>query len=428
MSLTLKKVAQLIRRGDPGRYLDGGTNGVKGLYLIVRNKRAAHYELRFQLHERGHWMGLGSARDFSLNEARIRARKGRQRLADGEDPLVVRRAERAAKAAAAATVKTFKECAAAYIQQHQVGWKSAKHGQTWQTSLQEYVFPKIGEMDVAAIGRQHVLQILEQPVKAALGYPSGQFWQARAVTADRTRTRIKLILDWAKARGYRVGDNPAAAELIKQALPKTIDIAPVQHHPALPYEQVPQFIQSLRQREGVGPQALEFLILTGARAGEVLGATWGEINLQAKEWVIPASRMKNGNEHRVPLSQPAVDLLRRLHTENSNPFVFVGLRQQRLSEATMGRLLRDRLGGTERGATVHGFRSSFSTWAHEQTAQPEIVIEMALSHTPGDETVKAYRRTDLLNKRRQLMEQWSRFCMSPPAKVGGDVIALRGTQ
>src|SRR5690242_17639027 len=334
MSLTLKKVARLMRLGEPGRHLDGGTNGVKGLYLIVRNKRAAHYEFRFQLHERGHWMGLGSARDFNLNEARNRARKERQRLADGDNPLAVRRAERAAKAAAAATVKTFKECAAAYIQQHQVGWKSAKHGQTWQTSLQEYVFPKIGEMDVAAIGRQHVLEVLEQKVDAQLGYPSGPFWQARTVTADRTRTRIKLILDWALVRGYRSVDNPARSELIKQALPKPTNVAPVQHHPALPYQQVPQFIQTMRQREGVGPRALEFLILTAVRAGEVLGAKWDEINLETREWIIPEGRMKNGREHRVPLSAAAIDLLRGLPREPGNPFIFVGARQQRLSEAT----------------------------------------------------------------------------------------------
>jgi integrase len=423
MSLTVKKVAKLMRRGEPGRYLDGGANGVKGLYLIVQNKRAAHYELRFQLRERGHWMGLGSARDFNLNEARGRARRERQRLADGDNPLAVRRAERAAKAAAAATAKTFKECAAAYIQQHQAGWKSAKHGQTWLSSLQDYVFPKIGAMDVAAIDRQQELQVLEQPVQGRWGYPAGPSWQARPVTADRTRTRMKLILDWALVRGYRSGDNPARSELIKQALPKPTNVAPVQHHPALPYQQIPQFLQTLRQREGVGPRALEFLILTAARAGEVLGATWDELNLETKEWVIREGRMKNAREHRAPLSAAAIDLLRGLHREAGNPFVFIGTRQQRLSEATMGRLLRDRLGG---GATVHGFRSSFADWSHEQTAQPNHVIEMALSHSVGTAVEKAYRRTDLFAKRRQLMEQWSRYCTSSPqASAPGNVVKLR---
>jgi integrase len=427
MSLTVKKVAKLTRRGEPGRYLDGGANGVKGLYLIVQNKKAAHYECRYQLRGRGHWMGLGSARDFSLEEARERARKERQRLADGDDPLQLRRAERAAKAAAAATEKTFKECATAYIQQHQAGWKSAKHGQTWLTTLQDYAFPKIGAMDVAAIDRQHILQILEQPVRAALGFPAGPFWQARAVTADRVRTRIKLILDWAKVRGYRSGDNPASAELIKQALPKPTAVAPVRHHAGLPYQQIPQFIQTLRQREGIGPRALEFLILTAARAGEVLGATWDEINLETKEWIIPEGRMKNAKEHRVPLSAAALELLRALPREAANPFLFVGMRQQRLSEATMGRLLRDRLGGGGGGATVHGFRSSFSDWAHERTASPAHVIEMALSHSVGTAVEKAYRRTDLFAKRRQLMEGWSKFCATP-AKPIGEVVAIRGAR
>ena len=179
----------------------------------------------------------------------------------------------------------------------------------------------------------------------------------------------------------------------------------------------------MRQREGVGPRALEFLILSAARAGEVLGATWNEINLETEEWIIPEGRMKNGKEHRVPLSAPAIELLRGLPREAANPFIFVGTRQQRLSEATMGRLLRDRLGSF--GATVHGFRSSFADFAHEQTALPNHVIEMALSHSVGTAVEKAYRRTDLLAKRRQLMEQWARFCMAAPTKVGGDVVALR---
>jgi integrase len=423
MALTVKKVAKLIRRGVPGRYLDGGGTGVRGLYLCIGGPRNAHYELRFQLRGRGRWMGLGSAFDFSLTEARERARKERQRLHDKDDPLEARRAERAAKAAAAASTKTFRECADAYIQQHQAGWKSAKHGQTWQLSLRDYVFPKIGAMNVAAIDRQHVLQVLEQPVQAALGYPAGPFWLSRSVTADRVRTRIKLILDWAKVRGYRTGDNPASGELIKQALPKPTNVAPVRHHAALPYQQIPQFIQTLRQRAGVGPRALEFLILTAARAGEVLGATWDEVDEANKVWTISAERMKASKEHRVPLSDPALALLRGLPREHGNGHVFIGARQSRLSEATMGRLLRDRLGG---GATVHGFRSSFSDWSHEQTAQPNHVIEMALSHSVGTAVEKAYRRTDLFAKRRTLMEAWARFCTTPtPRRETGKVTPIR---
>jgi integrase len=410
MSLTVKKVSKLMRRGVAGRYLDGGA-GVRGLYLIVGGENNAHWELRYQLHGRGHWMGLGSAKDFSLSEARDRARKERQRLHDKDDPLAARRAVRAAKAAAAASTKTFKECADAYIAAHRSGWKSAKHGHTWISTLATYVHPKLANLDVAAVNRARVLDVLEQKVEAQLGYPAGPFWQARPVTADRVRLRIELILNWAAARGYRSGDNPARWEDLKHILPPPAKVAPVKHHAAVPYSDIPALLVELRRREGIGARALEFLILTAARAGEVLGATWDEIDLDQKLWIIPSARMKGGREHRVPLSAPAIDLLGGLPREDGNAFVFVGARQPRLSEATMGRLFRDRL---HRSETIHGFRSSFSDWAHEQTAQPNHVIEMALSHSIGTAVEKAYRRTDLFAKRARLMSDWAKYCMSPP--------------
>jgi integrase len=426
MSLTVKKVSKLMRRGVAGRYLDGG-NGVRGLYLIVGGKANAHWELRYELHGRGHWMGLGSAKDFSLNEARDRARRERQRLADGDDPLQLRRAERAAKAMAAAATKTFKEAAEAYITAHSSSWKSAKHGQQWRNSLQTYVYPKLATLDVAAIDRARVLDVLEQKVDAALGYPAGPFWQTRSVTADRVRLRMELILSWASARGYRSGENPAAWEHLQHILPAATKVAPPKHHKAVPYPEIPALLLELRRHVGIGPKALEFLILTAARAGEVLGATWDEIDLEQKLWTVPAARMKAHREHRVPLSTAAVDLLRELPRENGNAFVFVGARQPRLSEATMGRLFRDRLHRTE---TIHGFRSSFADWAHEQTAQPAHVIEMALSHSVGTAVEKAYRRTDLFAKRRQLMEQWSRYCTTPTkaAAEAAAVVPIRAQQ
>jgi integrase len=422
MSLTVKKVAKLMRRGVAGRYLDGGSTGVRGLYLIVGGKSNAHWELRYQQREVGHWMGLGSARDFTLTEARERARKERQRLHDGDDPLVLRRAERAAKAAAAASTRTFKQCAEGYIAAHSSAWKSAKHGQQWLASLQTYVFPKLANVDVAAIDRGRVLDVLEQKVEAQLGHPAGSFWQARSVTAGRVRLRIELILSWATARGYRNGENPAAWEHLRHILPAPAKVAPLEHHAAVPHGEVPGLLIELRKRDGVGPRALEFLILTAARAGEVLGATWSEIDLDQKIWTVPAERMKGHKEHRAPLSAAAVALLRGLPHERDNPHVFIGMRQPKLSEATMGRLFRDRL---HRSETIHGFRSSFADWAHEQTAQPNHVIEMALSHSVGTAVEKAYRRTDLFAKRRQLMEQWGKYCTTAPVRRAATVTPLR---
>jgi integrase len=426
MSLTVKKVAKLMRRGVEGRYLDGGSTGVRGLYLIVASRTSSHWELRYQQREVGHWMGLGSARDFTLNEARDRARKERQRLTDGDDPLVVRRAERAAKAAAAATIKTFKWCADAYIAANSSAWKSAKHEQQWSASLRTYVLPKLGALDVAAVDRARVLDVLEQKVPAQLGHPAGSFWHVRPVTASRVRLRTELILSWASARGYRNGENPAAWEHLRHTLPAPAKVAPPKHHAALPYGEIPALLVELRKREGVGPRALEFLILTAARAGEVLGAVWSEIDLDQKVWTVPAERMKGGKPHKVPLSAAAIAVLRGLPRERDNPHVFIGMRQPKLSEATMGRLFRDRLHRTE---TIHGCRSSFADWAHEQTAQPAHVIEMALAHAVGNAVEQAYRRTDLFAKRRQLMEQWGKYCAAPTKAVrdGTNVRTLRPT-
>ena len=426
--LTSKRAAKLMRRGEIGRYSDSGPSGQRGLYLVIGGKANAHWSLRYQLQSRGHWMGLGSARDFSLSEARERARKERQRLADGDDPLQMKRAERAAKLAAAATRKTFKECALDFLQQHRDKWKSAKHGKQWLTSLETYVFPKIGGLDVGAIGRPHILSVLEQKVEAQLGYPAGQFWQVRTTSADRTRNRVELILNFAAARGYRTGENPARWEDLKHILPQPSKLNTVKHHTAVPYADLPALFAELRRREGVGPRALEFLILTAARTGEVLDAKWSEIDFREKIWTVPAERMKGGREHRVPLSNAAVDLLRDLCREEGNEHIFIGARQPRLSDTALSEVLKQ-LGRAE---TVHGFRSSFSDWAHERTAHSNHTIEISLAHTIGSEAEKAYRRGEMLAKRRQLMEAWAKFCTSgtPARKAAEDhkVVGIGGAR
>jgi integrase len=418
MNLTVKRIAKLLRNGQPGRHRDGE---VRGLYLCIGGKRNANWQLRYELHRRAHWMGLGSAFEFSLKDARERANKHRQQLADGNDPLQLKRAERAAKAATALSVKTFKQCAEDFIETHQSKWKSAKHGAQWKSSLATHVYPKIGNLDVRDIGRPHILNILEQKIEAQLGHPAGQFWKVRTVSADRVRNRIELILNFAAARGYRNGDNPARWEDLKHILPQPAKVAPVEHHAAMPYAAVPTVVAELRRREGVAARALEFLILTAARTGEVLNATWNEIDLEDKVWIIPAERMKGGAEHRVLLSPQCITLLRGLYREDGNPYLFIGQRQLRLSDTALSVTL-ERLGRDE---TVHGFRSSFSDWAHERTSHSDHTIEISLAHKVGNKVEQAYRRGAMFDKRRRLMADWARYCTTAPAQRSATVTTLR---
>jgi integrase len=417
--VTVKKVDKLIRHGAAGAHLDD-----RNLYLVVNSPNAAHWELRYQLDGKSHQMGLGSARNFSLEEARARARAARQSLDDGIDPLAARRGERAAAKAEAGKLFTFAEAARGFLKQHEAKWGNARHAVQWHNTLAEYVLPILGPLSVAAIDVPLVLRVLEQKLEAGRGYEADSFWKTRTETASRVRSRIESVLDWATARGYRSGDNPAAWKTIGKVLPPKSKTK-IEHHPALPYDQLPAFMAELRQREGTAASALIFTILTAARSGEVLGARWPEIDLEKGVWTVPAGRMKASREHRVPLSQAAVKLLRDLPTEQGNDFVFVGPRAGGLSDPSMAALL-GRMGRAD--VTVHGFRSCFRDWAAEQTAFPHDVVEMALAHTVGSKVEVAYKRTDLFEKRRKLMAAWATFCASPPAraeKEGAEVVALR---
>lgn len=431
MSLTVKKVAKLVRRGEPGRFLDSGSTGVRGLHLCVGGKRNASWGLRYQLNGTAHWLGLGSARDISLDKARLKAKEAREKLVEKINPLVLRRQEQAARKdeqakamLAAARLTTFKECAEDFIVKRQAEWKSARHGAEWHRTLKSFVYPIIGQMNVADIERPDILRVLEQEVAAKRRGAAGKFWNVRTVSADRVRSRIELILDFAVARGHRAPSiNPAAwSQLQFAGLATPSKAAPVKHHAAIDVE-VPSVVAALRRHEGVAARALLFTILTAARSGEVLDATWDEIDLAQKMWTIPAVRMKGNREHRVPLSPQAVAVLRDAYREAGNDFVFIGSNQPRLSHSTMGKML-DRLGRSE---TVHGFRSSFANWAHEQTAHSNHTIEGALAHVVGDATERAYRRTDLFNKRRQLMEQWGKYCTMAPRRAAGNVTPIRAS-
>jgi integrase len=415
MALTVKGVAKLIREGVPGRHTDG-VGGVRGLMLCVEGKTSAHWLLRYQRGKKVRHMGLGSARDLSLAAARQKASHQRERIAQDIDPLELKRKERDAQREADAKRLTFRQAAERYHGAHAAGWTSAMYADEFLASLERWAYPHIGNLDVAAIDKDAVLKVLEQQLRTG----GGSFWIKRAITADRVRNRIERVLDFAAVRGFRSGDNPARWRgYLEEALQAPRKVAPVKHLHALPYAEVPQLIANMDA--SVSAQALRFVILTAARVGEALGAKWEEIDLEAAEWVIPASRMKSRREHRVPLSPRTLELLRSLYREQDNPFVFIGTRPgTAVTQATVLQALRRLVPDV----TVHGFRSAFSTWAHERTAFSNHVIELSLAHSVGTQVERSYRRTDLAEQRRKLLEAWATY-LSKPAPAGATVTPLR---
>jgi integrase len=395
MALTVNGIAKLI---EPGRYGDG-----HGLYLQVISPGNRSWILRYARGGRERWMGLGPLHAFALKEARERARKARQQLADGIDPLEARKTERAKQAADAAKVVTFKEAAQQYFDQHERKWRNAKHRAQFISTLRQYAFPVMGALPVAAIDTGIVLKVVE-PI-----------WQDKTETANRVRGRIEAVLDWATVRGYRTGDNPARWKgHLGEVLPARGQIAKVQHHRALPFADVPGFLTDIAARDGMGARALEFLIHVAARSGEVIGAKWDEIDLEEKIWIVPAGRMKGHREHRVPLTDSVLKILKALPREAE--FVFPGGRGgASVSNMAMAQLLK-RMGRLD--ITVHGFRSAFRDWAAERTTFANFVVEKAMAHVVGDKVEAAYRRGDLFDKRRRLMEAWSAFCCT--AKPAAD--------
>jgi integrase len=424
LTLTLKKVRDLLTAGVPGPYFDGD-----GLYLTVSGKNTGFWLRRYQLRGKQREMSIGPVRAYDLAQARDKNREVSRLLAEKLDPLDLRRADHRAKAEAAAAaqaVVTFRQVAERYLQDNQAGWRNVQHGKQWLQSLRDYVYPAIGTMPVDKVDVPAVLKVLEQSVPAAKGRPAGKFWEVRHITADRTRNRIELILNYAKARGHRTGDNPAALDVIRHALPPRSKLTTVKNYPAAPYQEIPTIFAELQQREGVAPKALAFLILTCARVDEIVGARWDEIDLKEKLWTVPAARMKSHREHKVPLSEPAIALLQNLPTEDGNPHLFIGLFRPALSRNALNAVLQ-RIGRSD--ITVHGFRSSFRDWAAEQTNFPSEIAEMALSHQVGSDVERRYRRTTLLDHRRRLLEQWAAFCTAAPMmeKVG-KVVPMHGRQ
>jgi integrase len=383
----------------PGIYPDGG-----GLCLqVAAGKKGIgkSWVLRYSHRGKARAMGLGAYPRLSLADARDRRDWARGVLNARGDPITEREREREAKQLAEAQRMTFGQCAAAYIAAHEASWRNPKHRQQWSNTLALYANPIIGDLPVDQVDVGFVMRVLE-PI-----------WSTKPETASRLRGRIEAVLDWARVRGYRQGENPARWKgNLDHLLPAKGKISVVKHHEALDYREMADFMEELRARDGIAARALEFAILTAARTGEVIGATWGEIDIDAKLWTVPGSRMKSCREHRVPLSDAAVVMLNTMPRFSIDPRVFP------ISNMGMPMLLR-RMGRGE--LTVHGFRSTFRDWAGDMTAFQREVVEAALAHTVGDKAEQAYRRGDALEKRRKLMDAWASFCAKPQS---AKIIAL----
>lgn len=406
-ALTAREVATIK---SPGRYADGA-----GLYLQVSPRVGSEgvtksWLFRFTFNARPKQMGLGSLNTVSLSEARDAALAVRKMVQAGIDPIVNRQTEKAASAAKVDLPETFQDFAQEYIRLNGEGWKNDKHRQQWGNTLATYAYPVIGSIHVRDVSKAHVLQILK-PI-----------WREKTETARRVRSRIETIMDMAIAADARETENPARLGVLKFLLPNQGKRPQVKHHPAVPYAEIGVFMSKLRKRDELSAKALEFVILTGGRTAEVINATWDEINLDIAEWNIPGERMKSGRPHRVPLTKEALSILDALPVIDRNPHLFPGERQGRpFSNMAMLKLI-DRMGFGD--FTVHGFRTTFRTWAAEQTSYPREVAEAAISHGNPDKVEAAYQRGDFFHKRRKLMEAWTAYCGSVPT-VGGNVTPIR---
>ena len=406
-----KKVANAltplqVKNAKPGRHVDGN-----GLHLLVKTSGARSWVLRYSLQGKTRDIGLSRCpealvlleqsgrEELSLAQARDLAAIYRLKVRAGIDPLSEREKQaealRVTQAQVAAERVTFRDAAQSYLVSRESTWRNAKHRQQWHNTINTYVFPTLGALPVAEIGTAEVLGVLE-PI-----------WKSKTETASRVRGRIEAIIDAARVRGHFSGENPARWRgHLDKILPARQRLSRG-HHAAMPYDAVPAFLEQLRARKAVAAMALEFTILTAARSGEVLGAVWEEIDFEKRMWAVPAVRMKAGREHRVPLSSRAIELLTETKKLES-PFLFPGQRGGKLSGMAMAMLLR-RMG---HDMTVHGFRASFRDWASETTAFPHEVCEMALAHTIANKAEAAYRRGDVFDKRRMLMDEWAQFCSS----------------
>lgn len=388
------KALAVNQNTKPGLYSDGG-----GLYLQIMKAGAKSWLFRYMRQGKARSMGLGPVHTVSLAKARLAAHSCREQLHAGLDPLVVKKERQDAERMEHARALSFRDCATQYHLSHKDAWKNKKHADQWANTISTYAYPTLGDLPIADVNVELVMKVLD-PI-----------WKVKTETASRLRGRIESVIDWATAHGYRHGDNPARWKghldhllMSRSAANKVI------HHPALSYGQLPQFISALQNLTGISPMALEFTILCASRTSETIKATFKEFDLEAKVWTIPAARMKAAREHRVPLSDRACAIVKRMADNAESDYVFPGRKKDSsLSNMAMLELVRGMEFGT---ITVHGFRSTFRDWAGECTHHPRETIEFALAHTLKDKTEAAYFRGDLFEKRRLLMNDWAVFCQS----------------
>lgn len=391
MARKAKELSALVvgRINTPGNHAVGG---VAGLYLYVNDNGARSWVLRVSIAGKRRHMGLGGFPDVTLAQARDKARTLRAAVDEGIDPIAQRETNRSALRAASSVEKTFEQVALAYIDAHGSSWKNPKHRGQWLSTIETYANPVMGKLLTAHVHQEHVMQVLE-PI-----------WKTKNETASRLRGRIEAVLDFATVRKYRTGENPARWKgHLDKLLPAPGKVQKVNHHRALPFDQMPDFTAALRHQSGMAARALEFAILCAARSGEVRGATWAEIDLRSGIWTVPAERMKAGKEHRVPLSPQATALLSQLPKVEGCPWVFPAPRGGPFSDMALTAVMRR----MKVDAVPHGFRSTFRDWIGEYTDYPRDLAEMALAHTLESKVEAAYRRGDALERRRQLMNDWA---------------------
>jgi integrase len=388
------KASEITKLG-PGRHHDGG-----GLYLVVGKGNARSWIFRYFRDGKSHDFGLGPAHTLGLADARERAFECKAALYRGNNPVRMRQAEREERVLAVAKAMTFEQAAGQYIAAHKAKWRGDRQERQWRQSLAAYVFPILGKLPVRVIDTELVVKVLE-PI-----------WFTKTETATRIRNRIELILDWATARGYREGDNPARWRgHLKSQFPERGQLQKTVHHAALPFAEIGTFMTELRRLDDVPARALELLTLTALRTDEVRLAQWNEINRAERVWTVPAERMKGKQPHRVPLSDAALQVFDAMEAMKAGRFVFPG-RNGAFGPAEMRRIL----GSLRAGLTVHGLRSTFRDWAKE-AAYPDDVAEKALAHQVAkNQSEAAYLRTDLLERRRPLMNDWAQRC------AGGAVV------
>lgn len=393
---------QIKNLNKAGFYHDGG-----GLYLQVSRFGTKSWILRYTLNQRKRDMGLGPLTDWTLAEARERAKKYRQLVDDGIDPIDQRDQEKARMQAQRLEAErkrpTFEECAKEYHAANKDDWKNAKHADQWINTLTTYAFPKFGKQPIENLKREQIREVLE-PI-----------WKTKAETASRVLQRIRTVVNYAAARDYCAGLDSEQWDQLKKALPKNTKAREVEHHASCPHDQVGALLVQVRNSRSSDnvKWAFEFIVLTAARSGEVRNAVWEEIDAKTKTWVIPKGRMKAGREHSVPLSPAAWEILQRARArwpKNTEPsrLIFPGEKNKAISDMTLTQLLRR----MQQPYTVHGFRASFRTWGAEIAHYEHDMLEIALSHIVGDATVRAYHRSDMVEKRRKLMNDWAIYLLS----------------